>query len=124
MFELMWVMVMEGVGRLLIWWEVFMFKFGLGEVWIVVFVCGVCCIDFYIVDGELIVLKFFFIFGYEIVGIVEMCGEGVIMFVLGECVGVLWLGWMCGVCLYCLYGCENLCDYLVFIGYMCDGGYV
>jgi propanol-preferring alcohol dehydrogenase len=38
-------------------------------------------------------------------------------------VGVLWLGWTCGECRYCLAGRENLCDRALFTGYTLDGGY-
>lgn len=51
-------------------------------------------------------------------------GEGVMSFVVGDWVGVLWLGLICGYCVYCIFGCENLCDNLGFMGYMIDGGYV
>jgi propanol-preferring alcohol dehydrogenase len=36
---------------------------------------------------------------------------------------VPWLGWTCGVCVYCTTGRENLCDVAKFTGYDFDGGY-
>jgi D-arabinose 1-dehydrogenase-like Zn-dependent alcohol dehydrogenase len=50
-------------------------------------------------------------------------GERVGRFALGDRVGVPWLGWTCGVCLYCRSGRENLCDRALFTGYQLDGGY-
>jgi propanol-preferring alcohol dehydrogenase len=38
-------------------------------------------------------------------------------------VGVPWLGWTCGICVYCTTGRENLCDRARFTGYDIDGGY-
>jgi propanol-preferring alcohol dehydrogenase len=38
-------------------------------------------------------------------------------------VGVPWLGWTCGVCVYCRSARENLCTQARFTGYTLDGGY-
>ena len=42
---------------------------------------------------------------------------------LGDRVGVPWLGWTCGICEYCRSDRENLCDSARFTGYQIDGGY-
>ena len=42
---------------------------------------------------------------------------------VGDRVGVPWLGWTCGTCVYCRAGRENLCDHPRFTGYQIDGGY-
>jgi propanol-preferring alcohol dehydrogenase len=75
------------------------------------------------VDGELLNPKPWLIPGHEIVGIVGEKGEGVQRLELGERVGVPWLGWTCGECVYCHTDRENLCDRALFTGYTLDGGY-
>jgi propanol-preferring alcohol dehydrogenase len=42
---------------------------------------------------------------------------------VGQRVGIPWLGYTCGECLYCRSGRENLCDRARFTGYTLDGGY-
>jgi len=59
---------------------------------------------------------------------VAQLGEGAHRFNPGDRVGVPWLGWTCGVCVYCRSGyCrsgrENLCDRARFTGWQLDGGY-
>jgi propanol-preferring alcohol dehydrogenase len=44
-------------------------------------------------------------------------------FVVGQRVGVPWLGHTCGRCAYCCSGAENLCDAPEFTGATRDGGY-
>ncbi|HAF03220.1 MAG TPA: alcohol dehydrogenase, partial [Spartobacteria bacterium] len=44
-------------------------------------------------------------------------------FSIGERVGIPWLGWTCGQCVYCRSSRENLCDRARFTGYTIDGGY-
>lgn len=75
------------------------------------------------VDGELPNPKLPIIPGHEIIGRVDMIGERVDTFKLGDRVGVPWLGYTCGVCGYCRSGRENLCDRPLFTGYTRDGGY-
>jgi propanol-preferring alcohol dehydrogenase len=74
------------------------------------------------VDGELTQPKLPLVPGHEIVGIVEQVGEGA-QFDVGERVGVPWLGWTDGDCVYCVSGRENLCVDARFTGYDLDGGY-
>jgi propanol-preferring alcohol dehydrogenase len=85
--------------------------------------CGVCRTDLHVVDGELPNPKLPIVPGHEIVGTVEETGDKVREFVPGQRVGVPWLGWTCGVCVYCRGGRENLCDRARFTGYTLDGGY-
>ena len=85
--------------------------------------CGVCRTDLHVLDGELTEPKLPLIPGHEIVGLVAGKGERVERFALGDCIGVPWLGWTCGVCSYCRSGRENLCDCARFTGYQLDGGY-
>jgi alcohol dehydrogenase, propanol-preferring len=85
--------------------------------------CGVCRTDLHIVDGELTEPKLPLVPGHEIVGTVETVGEGVTGLALGQRIGVPWLGFTCGECVYCRSGRENLCDRARFTGYHIDGGY-
>jgi alcohol dehydrogenase, propanol-preferring len=85
--------------------------------------CGVCRTDLHIVDGELPSPKLPLIPGHEIVGTVEAIGDGVRGLKPGERIGVPWLGFTCGECVYCRSGRENLCDRARFTGYTIDGGY-
>ena len=96
---------------------------GPGQVLIRVAACGVCRTDLHVVDGELPDAKSNIIPGHEIIGTIEALGPGVDSLTLGERVGVPWLGWTCGACIYCLSGRENLCDRARFTGYTLDGGY-
>jgi propanol-preferring alcohol dehydrogenase len=94
-----------------------------GEVLIRVAACGVCRTDLHIVDGELAEPRLPLVPGHEIVGRVVEAGAGVNRFPAGVQVGVPWLGWTCGTCVYCRTGRENLCADAVFTGYTRDGGY-
>jgi len=85
--------------------------------------CGVCRTDLHIVDGELAHPKLPLVLGHEIVGHVAALGPGAEGFVIGERVGVPWLGSTDGTCFYCRRGEENLCDDPRFTGYQIDGGY-
>jgi propanol-preferring alcohol dehydrogenase len=84
--------------------------------------CGVCRTDLHIVDGELTRPKLPLVLGHQIVGHVEDA-PAPSAFKRGDRVGVPWLGWTCGVCVYCTTGRENLCDFAKFTGYDIDGGY-
>jgi propanol-preferring alcohol dehydrogenase len=85
--------------------------------------CGVCRTDLHIVDGELTEPKLPLVLGHEIVGRVEALGAEVAGFRLGDRVGVPWLGFTDGTCVYCRGGRENLCNHARFTGYQIDGGY-
>jgi alcohol dehydrogenase, propanol-preferring len=98
-------------------------KPGTGQVLVCVRTCAVCRTDLHVIDGELNKPKLPLIPGHEIIGIVEEKGSGVDRFKIGDRVGIPWLGWTCGECLYCLSGQENLCDRAKFTGYTIDGGY-
>lgn len=94
-----------------------------GQVKLHVLVCGVCRTDLHVIDGELKEPKLPLIIGHQIVGRVEQVGEGVTRFKKGDRVGVPWLGYSCGTCLFCRSGRENLCDNAKYTGYQIDGGY-
>src|ERR1700710_92785 len=61
--------------------------------------CGVCRTDLHLRDGELGPGHLPLVLGHQIVGIADD----------GRRLGVPWLGWTCGECVYCRSGRENLC---------------
>ena len=85
--------------------------------------CGVCRTDLHVLDGELPEIKYPIIPGHEIVGRVEALGTMCMRLVIGQRVGIPWLGHTCGVCPYCRSARENLCDAPLFTGYTRDGGF-
>lgn len=84
--------------------------------------CGVCRTDLHVVDGD-IHGKLPVVPGHEIVGRVLAKGKDVTNWSLGDRVGVPWLAWTCGECLYCREGRENLCERARFTGFTQDGGF-
>jgi propanol-preferring alcohol dehydrogenase len=94
-----------------------------GQLRIRVGTCAVCRTDLHIVDGELPNPKPSLIPGHQIAGRVDQMGAGVQGFSIGDRVGVPWLGWTDGECVYCRSNRENLCDRARFTGYTIDGGY-
>jgi propanol-preferring alcohol dehydrogenase len=93
---------------------------GPGEVLLDVQACAVCRTDLHIADGELDRPKLPLVPGHQIVGRVVAGAE---RFATGARVGVPWLGWTDGTCVYCRSGRENLCEHARFTGYDRDGGY-
>jgi len=96
---------------------------GRGEIRVKVSACGVCRTDLHVLDGELPNPQVPIIPGHEIVGRIDVIGEGVVGLTVGQRVGIPWLGHTCGVCPYCVENRENLCDRPVFTGYTRDGGF-
>jgi propanol-preferring alcohol dehydrogenase len=94
-----------------------------GELLIRVGACAVCRTDLHVVDGDLPNPKLPLIPGHEVIGTVEALGDGAPSGLVGERVGVPWLGETCGDCVYCRSGRENLCDKARFTGYTRDGGF-
>lgn len=94
-----------------------------GQVRIRVTACGVCRTDLHVVDGELAAPKLPLVPGHEIVGRIDMLGDGVTGWKIGQRVGVPWLASTCGRCPFCAAGRENLCDHPLFTGYTSDGGF-
>jgi propanol-preferring alcohol dehydrogenase len=85
--------------------------------------CGVCRTDLHLLDGELPAIPYPVTPGHEVVGIVAALGPEATEFRIGDRVGVPWLAFTCGECLYCRSGRENLCERARFTGYTRDGGY-
>jgi propanol-preferring alcohol dehydrogenase len=119
----MWAMVLERVGEPLVLRDVPQPRPAGGQLLVRVAACAVCRTDLHIVDHELPDPKLPLILGHQIAGQVQEIGEGVGGFLVGDRVGIPWLGWTDGDCAYCRSGRENLCDRARFTGYTIDGGY-
>ena len=119
----MQAMVLNAVGHPLVWTELPDRQPGAGEIRVKIGACGVCRTDLHVVDGELPQPQLPIIPGHEIVGRIDAIGPGVSALVLGQRVGIPWLGHTCGVCPYCRTQRENLCDRPLFTGYTRDGGF-
>lgn len=119
----MHAMVLNSIGEPLVWTELPDRTPGPGEIRVRVLACGVCRTDLHVVDGELSDPHVPVIPGHEIVGRIDALGDGVTGLVIGERVGIPWLGHTCGVCPYCRSSHENLCDAPQFTGHTRDGGY-
>ncbi|MCJ8142006.1 zinc-dependent alcohol dehydrogenase family protein [Ancylobacter sp. A5.8] len=119
----MHAMVLNALGEDLVWTELPDRRPGPGEIGLKVTACGVCRTDLHVIDGELAQPRVPIIPGHEIVGRIDAIGSGVTGLVLGQRVGVPWLGHTCGTCPYCRDAHENLCDTPEFTGYTRDGGY-
>ncbi len=94
-----------------------------GQLLVRVATCAICRTDLHVVDGELPDPKLPLILGHQIVGRIEQIGIGVEKFSIDERVGIPWLGWTDGECVYCRSNRENLCDRACFTGYTINGGY-
>jgi propanol-preferring alcohol dehydrogenase len=121
-------MVFEEVGQPLVLRDLPQPKSGRGQLLVRVNACAVCRTDLHIVDGELPNPKLPLILGHQIVGTVEeihtsVKGQSGSDFAIGDRVGIPWLGWTDGDCVYCRSNHENLCDNGKFTGYNIDGGY-
>jgi propanol-preferring alcohol dehydrogenase len=93
------------------------------EVRVRVSLCGICCTDLHIAEGDLPAGKGRLVLGHEIIGVVDAVGENVTRVRLGEKVGVTWLGRTCGECKHCRAGRENYCADLQATGRDLYGGF-
>ncbi len=96
---------------------------GRGEVRIRVEACGICHTDLHIVEGDLAPRALPLVPGHQIVGTVDAAGQGVERPREGDRVGVAWLAWTDGECVFCRSGSENLCERGRFTGFDVPGGY-
>ncbi|MFI5309324.1 MAG: zinc-dependent alcohol dehydrogenase family protein [Polyangiales bacterium] len=96
---------------------------GPGQVLLRVRACGVCRTDLHILDGELDAPVLPLVPGHQIAGEIEAMAEDVRGLVLGQRVGVPWLGSTCRQCALCMKGRENLCPDARFTGYQLPGGF-
>ncbi len=111
----------EGVGRPLRVVERAIPEPEPGQLLLRVAACGVCRTDLHLLDGEVEIADPPRILGHQIVGSVVASNQAGDRRE-GELVGVPWLGWTCGECIYCLSGRENLCPNARFTGRDIDGG--
>jgi len=116
-------MILDKQGEPLVLQEKTQPEYSADQVLIKVNACAVCRTDLHVCDGDLTEPKLPLIPGHEIVGEIIAMGRNVKGLIIGERVGVPWLGFTCGQCLYCQQGAENLCDSAQFTGYQIDGGY-
>lgn len=117
-------MIFEKPGEPLVLRDVAKPKPGPGQLLVRVAACAVCRTDLHIVDGQLPEPKLPLILGHQVVGRVEEIGAAFDpQFKTGDRVGIPWLGWTDGDCVYCRSKRENLCDRAKFTGYTIDGGY-
>ena len=86
---------------------------GPGQVALTLLACGVCRTDLHLRDAEIDAPKLPVVLGHQIVGLSED----------GRRLGVPWLGWTCGECIFCRSGRENLCLHARFTGRDIDGGF-
>lgn len=93
-----------------------------GQLKLRVLACALCRTDLHVVDGELTEPKLPLILGHMVVGEVVAAGQDADAALTGKRVGVPWLGWTDGDCIYCRQGRENLCERARFTGYTLDGG--
>ncbi len=101
-----------------------------GQLLVRVHACGICRTDLHLLDGEVEIASPPRILGHQIVATVERSGDvdaarsqGTSAGAReGDRVGIPWLGWTCGECVYCLSGRENLCPRARFTGRDIDGG--
>jgi propanol-preferring alcohol dehydrogenase len=96
---------------------------GKKEIRVRVNACGICRTDLHVIEGDLPLLKSPLIPGHQIVGVVDQLGDGSERFSTGDRVGIAWLRYTCGTCMYCSAGRENLCENSLYTGYHEDGGF-
>ena len=95
---------------------------GPGEVRIRIDACGVCHSDSATVEG-ILPIEWPRVPGHEVVGRIDLVGEGVEGWVVGQRVGVGFLGGCCGHCEYCRDGDLVNCVNQGFTGVQQNGGY-
>jgi propanol-preferring alcohol dehydrogenase len=110
---MMRAMIFEAPGRPLVAVERPIPSPAPGQLLLKVHACGVCRTDLHLLDGEVQIASPPRVLGHQIVGTVVDSDRRV---------GVPWLGWTCGECVYCLSGRENLCLRARFTGCDIDGG--
>jgi propanol-preferring alcohol dehydrogenase len=93
-----------------------------GHVRVRVEACGVCHSDSATVEGAL-PIQWPRVPGHEAVGRIDLIGEGVEGWVVGQRVGVGFLGGSCGYCGYCRDGDIVNCINQGYTGVQHDGGY-
>ena len=96
---------------------------GRGQLLVRVLTSGICHTDLHIAEGDIHPPSLPIIPGHQAVGRIEVMGEQVQGWRVGDRVGVPWLYRTCGHCSRCNRGEENLCEEAEFTGFHHDGGY-
>lgn len=94
-----------------------------GQLLVRVEACGVCRTDLHLLDGDLTPPRLPVTPGHEIVGTVVETRAPASPLRVGERVGIPWLAWTCGECVFCCADQENLCEHARFTGFSVDGGF-
>ncbi|MEX2500461.1 MAG: alcohol dehydrogenase catalytic domain-containing protein [Wenzhouxiangellaceae bacterium] len=97
-------------------------KPGAHEVHIRVHVCAVCHTELDQIEGR-VATRLPRVPGHQVVGTIDDSGRDVDHNLLGQRVGVGWIGGACGQCKWCRRGEENLCTDFQATGCHLDGGY-
>jgi len=84
--------------------------------------CGICHTELDEIEGR-IPLALPVVPGHQAIGSVEIIGDQVKRFRIGDRVGVAWIYSACGHCFFCKKGLENLCPEFKATGRDVDGGY-
>jgi D-arabinose 1-dehydrogenase-like Zn-dependent alcohol dehydrogenase len=86
--------------------------------------CGICHSDSLVKDGTWPGIQYPRVPGHEVIGVVDLVGEGVKPWKNGQRVGVGWHGGNCGYCDHCRRGDFFACNVaLLTTGISFDGGY-
>jgi len=96
---------------------------GPGQLRLRVIACGVCHTELDEIEGRAPPPRLPVVPGHQVVGRVDMLGEGVRDRQVGERVGVAWIFSACGKCRWCTSERENLCPEFRATGRDADGGY-
>ncbi|MCK6628715.1 MAG: zinc-dependent alcohol dehydrogenase family protein [Anaerolineae bacterium] len=96
---------------------------GPGQVRLKIQTCGVCHTDLHLVEGDLTLPRLPTVPGHQVVGVVDVVGEGVTLHQPGDRLGVPWLYQTCGRCRFCRTNRENLCEQIHFTGLHANGGF-
>ncbi len=94
-----------------------------GELLVKVAACGVCHTELDEIEGRTPPAELPIVLGHQVVGRVEVLGEQVTRFQIGDRVGVAWIHSACGICVHCRNGDENLCAEFRATGRDVHGGY-
>jgi propanol-preferring alcohol dehydrogenase len=84
---------------------------------------AVCRTDLHLAEGDLPPKHPGMTPGHEVVGEVVVAGPATSGWAPGDRVGIAWLRWTCGRCVYCRRGAENLCPSSRYTGWDEPGGY-
>ena len=94
-----------------------------GELRLRVTACAVCRTDLQLCEGDLPARRLPIVPGHQVVGVVDVVGDGVEGWAPGDRAGLTWLAGTDGTCRFCVTSRENLCEAAAFTGWDRDGGF-